>query len=96
MNIVIICWKIVSKIDFKFIYDRYKNIKIEYKEKYKHTSIAKCKVKLLNNSIVEIYGYDEIEDYMYRNFKENQIIALEGKLDSEMKIEVRSTYTYII
>ena len=96
MNIVIICGKILSKIDFKFIYDRYKNIKIEYKEKYKHTSIAKCKVKLLNNSIVEIYGYDEIADYMHRNFKENQIIALEGKLDSEMKIEVRSTYTYII
>ena len=96
MNIVIICGKIVSEIDFKFIYDRYKNIKIEHKEKYKHTSIAKCKVKLLNNSIVEIYGYDEIADYMYRNFKENQIIALEGNLDSEMKIEVRSTYICII
>lgn len=96
MNIVIICGKIVSEIDFKFIYDRYKNIKIEYEEKYKHTSIAKCKVKLLNNSIVEIYGYDEIADYMYRNFKENQIIALEGNLDSEMKIEVRSTYICII
>ena len=37
MNIVIICGKIVSEIDFKFIYDRYKNIKIEYEEKYKHT-----------------------------------------------------------
>ena len=96
MNIVIICGKIVSEIDFKFIYDRYKNIKIEYKEKYKHTSIAKYRVKLLNNSIVEIYGYDETADYMYRNFKENQIIAIEGKIDSEMKIEVRSTYTYII
>ena len=65
---------------------------IQEEIKYKHTSISKCKVKLLNNSIVEIYGYDEIADYMYRNFKENQIIALEGKLDSEMKIEVRNTY----
>ena len=64
--------------------------------KYKHTSIAKCRVKLLNNCIVEIYGYDEIADYMYSNFKENKIITIEGKLDSEMKIEVRSTYTYII
>lgn len=89
MNIVIICGKIVSKIDFKFIYNRYKNSELKHKEKYTHTSIVKCKVKLLNNSIVEIYGYDEISDYLYRNFKENQIITIEGKIDSEMKIEVK-------
>ena len=67
----------------------YKNSELKHKEKYTHTSIVKCKVKLLNNCIVEIYGYDEISDYLYRNFKENQIITIEGKIDSEMKIEVK-------
>ena len=87
MNIVIIYGKIASKIDFKFIYDRYKE-KDNIKEKYKHTSIAKCKIKLQNESILVIYGYDEVADYMYRYIKENDNIFLEGRIDGNMKIEV--------
>ena len=81
MNIVIIYGKVIEKIDFKFIYDRYNN-------KNKHTSIAKSKIKLMNNSIVEIYGYDEMADYMYRKLKKDMCIILEGKIDSNMKIRV--------
>ena len=54
--------------------------------KYNHTSIARCKIKLQNDSIVEIYGYDNIADYMYRHMKENDNILLEGRIDSDMKI----------
>ncbi len=93
MNMVIICGKIISKMEFKFIYDRYKNNK-EKKNKndeiYKHISIARCKIKLSNNSIIEIYGYDNIADYMYRYFKENDDILLKGNLDSNMKIKLES------
>lgn len=77
MNIVIIYGKIIEKIDFKFIYDRYKN-------RNKHT-IAKSKLKLMNNSIVEIYGYDEMADYMYRKL---MCIIEEGKIDINMKIRI--------
>ena len=87
MNVVVIYGKIVSKIEFKFIYDRYKE-KDNIKEKYKHTSIAKCKIKLQNESILDIYGYDEVADYMYRYIKENDNIFLEGRIDGNMKIEV--------
>ena len=87
MNIVIIYGKIVSKIEFKFIYDRYKE-KDNIKEKYKHTSIAKCKIKLQNESILVIYGYDEVADYMYRYIKENEEVLIEGKIDDNMKIEI--------
>lgn len=87
MNIVIIYGKIVSKIEFKFIYDRYKE-KDNIKEKYKHTSIAKCKIRLENDSIVEVYGYDNIADYMYRYMKENEEVLIEGKIDGNMKIEI--------
>ena len=87
MNIVIIYGRIVSKIEFKFIYDRYKE-KDNIKEKYKHTSIAKCKIRLENDSIVEVYGYDNIADYMYRYMKENEEVLIEGKIDGNMKIEI--------
>ena len=85
MNVVVIYGKVVSKIEFKFIYDRYYKSKENYK-KYKHTSIAKCKIKLQNDSIVEIYGYDNIADFMYRNLKDGKFIMVEGKIDSNMQI----------
>ena len=89
MNVVVIYGKIVSKIEFKFIYDRYKNTnkKENYIEnKYKHTSIAKCMLKLQNDSVIEIYGYDSIADYMYKYLKENESVLVEGKIDSDMNI----------
>ena len=58
------------------------------KEKYKHTSIAKCKIRLENDSIIEVYGYDNIADYMYRYLKENKSVLIEGKIDSNMKVKI--------
>ena len=88
MNIVIVYGKIISKVDFKFIYDRYKSDK-NSEEKYKHTSIARCKIELLNSSIVEVYGYDEVADYMYRKFKQDNFILIEGRLKNDMTIEIK-------
>ena len=87
MNLVIGYGKIVSEIDFKFIYNRYKDD--SFKGKYNHTSIAKCKIDLLNSSIVEIYGYDEVADYMYKNLKFGKLILIEGRLNEKIKIEVK-------
>lgn len=87
MNLVIICGKVISKVEFNFIYDRYSvNEEILDNKKYDHTSLARCKLKLLNGSIVEIYGYDDTADFMYRYLKENDNVLLEGKIDSNMKI----------
>ena len=85
MNLVIVFGKIVSSIEFEFIYDRYM---IWFNDKYNHASIAKCEIMLLNKSIVKIYGYDKIADFMYKSLKENCYILIEGKLDSNMEIEV--------
>ena len=85
MNIVIMYGKIVSNIEFKFIYNRYaKDSGMEHK-----TSIAKCEIELANGSIVEIYGYDEIADFMYRNLKNNVNIYIQGRLDSNGKVEIQ-------
>ena len=85
MNIVIISGEITTKTEFKFIYDKFK---IDgNKEKYKHVSIAKCKIKLENKNIVEIYGYDAIADIMYKNLKIDDRLVIIGTLDNEGKIE---------
>ena len=90
MNLAIIYGKVVSKVEFNFIYDRYNTGKeLINNAKYRHTSIAYCKVELLNGNIVEIYGYDDMADYMYRYLKKNNNVLLEGKIDSNMKIFVR-------
>ena len=83
MNKVILYGRIVSKINFKFIYNRYKS-----NEKCKNTSIVSFKIELLNKSIVEIYGYDEIADYVYRKLNKNDFILIDGKIDSSMRIEL--------
>ena len=79
MNIVIISGEIVSEIEFKFIYDRYGT-------KSKHTSISSCYVKLDNDSIIPIYGYDDMADFMYRYLKDGDVVACSGSIDSDGKI----------
>ena len=97
MNLVIVMGRVVTEVEFKFIYDRYKKVVIneknaknknDYSDKYNHTSIAKCDIKLSNNSIIKVYGYDEIADYMYRNLVCNECVLIEGKLDSNMEVKI--------
>ena len=77
MNIVIINGKIVSEVDFNFIYNKNK--------KEKHTSIAMCKLKLDDDSIIDVYGYDEVADYLYRN--SDKYVWIEGRIDTNMMVE---------
>ena len=75
--------KIVSDVNFQFIYNKDK--------KEGHTSIAICKMQLDNDSIIDIYGYDEIADYLYQNDRA-EYICFEGRLDNNMMVEVYSTF----
>ena len=56
------------------------------KKKEKHTSIAMCKIQLDNGSIVDVYGYDEIADFLYRNNVKK--IWIEGCLDNNIMVEI--------
>ena len=97
MNLVIVVGTVVTEVEFKFIYDRYKKVvineknaknKSDYSDKYNHTSIAKCNINLSNDSIIKIYGYDEMADVMYKNLVSNDCILIEGKLDSKMEVKI--------
>ena len=82
MNLVIVYGTIITNIDFKFIYDRFCCDKDNI-EKYHHVSVASCKLKLLNESIITIYGYDDAADLMMRKLNINDDIYIEGKLDNK-------------
>ena len=70
--------KIVSEVDFNFIYNKNK--------KEKHTSIAMCKLKLDDDSIIDVYGYDEVADFLYQNSTAN--VWAEGTIDINMMVEI--------
>ena len=84
MNLVIIYGEIITNIEFRFIYDRYS------KHWEKHTSIAKCRVRLLDGNEVEIYGYDDIADKMFKFFQCGSKVLIEGKLDKNMNISSKN------
>ena len=87
MNLVIIYGIVVTNVDFKFIYDRFCSDKGNI-EKYNHVSIASCKLKLLNESVIEIYGYDNVADFMIRKLNKENSIIIEGSLDNNGNIKI--------
>ena len=82
MNLVIISGEIISNIDFRFIYDRYRG------HNEKHTSIVRCRLKLLDGNEVEIYGYDNIADKMFRFYQCGSNILVKGSLDQSMNVNI--------
>ena len=75
MNICFFIGKIISDIDFKFIVNDKNN-----------TSIAIFKLKVDENCILTIKGYNELADLCYRNLSINNYIALQGELNSKMEV----------
>jgi hypothetical protein len=74
LNLVYIQGKIISDIEFKFII------------KSKNKSISIFKLELTNNSIVTIKAYNELADYCYSKLNKDDIILIEGKLNSKLEI----------
>lgn len=77
MNLCFVIGKIINDIDFKFILSG------------KHKSIVLLKLKLINGSIIEARAYDEVADCCYRLLKKNEIVLIEGRLDTKMYIVLK-------
>ncbi len=77
MNLCFIIGKIINDVDFKFILSG------------KHKSIVILKIKLINGSEIEVRAYDEIADICYRFFNKNEIVLVEGRLDTKMYIVLK-------
>lgn len=70
----------VSNIDFRFIINR------------KEKSMVKIKAKLLNNSEIELFVYDDLADYIYKEHLESFFVR--GSIRENMQIEIREIYKF--
>lgn len=68
------------------------DINFSFTLKKKPISIATFYLKLLNNTIIKIYTFDENADFCYRKLRKNQYVFLEGKLNSEYNVIVENIY----
>ena len=55
-------------------------------------SVAKFKLKLLNNSVVNVYSFDENADFCYRALKKNCYIFIEGQINTDHVIIIKHIY----
>ena len=54
----------------------------------KNKSIAYFDMELLNKNIVRVKAYNFRADYIYRNYKINQIIVIKGKIRNDGTVEM--------
>lgn len=83
MNEVFLIGKVITKVDFKFIINS------------KRLSKAKFKIKaLVDKEIINIVAYDELADYIFRNIKFQDIVMINGYIESN-NIIVKDIYVFI-
>ena len=74
MNLCILIGKIVSDIEINFILNS------------KNISIAIFNLEVEQNNILTVKAYDEIANWCYQNLIKNDMIEIEGSIDSKMNI----------
>ena len=72
MNICFLIGRIVSEIQFEFILNSKRN------------SIAIFKLKLRNESIIEVQAYNELADYCYRKLKIEDRVLVYGSIKNNI------------
>ena len=70
MNICFLLGKVISEPSFDFLY------------KCKNVSISCFSLKTRNGNIVQVFGYDEIADFLYSILNINDDVFIEGYLNS--------------
>lgn len=80
MNLIFLKGKIVSDVEFKFIINS------------KDVSIAIFDVELLNKSIVTVKAYNGQADYCYRKLNKNDIIFIEGYINTNIEVVVKMLF----
>ena len=80
MNLCILLGKVISEVEFKFIINN------------KNKSIAYFNLELLDKSIVQVKGYNDKADYIYRKLKKGQNVIVEGKIRGDGNIESKQIH----
>lgn len=77
MNEIFIIGKVASKIEYKFIINSKKYFaKVEFEIEF-------------NNQKFKVRGYNNIADFCYRKLNKNDMIFINGKIESGMIIDIK-------
>ncbi len=74
MNRCFFLGKIKGEVEFKFILEG------------KNDSIAIFQIELRNATILKVITFNDLADYSYRKLQKEDIVCIEGKLDSKLNV----------
>ena len=84
MNICFLIGKIISKIEFDFVIGNNKGFKNE------RISVVRFKLKLLDENVVNIIGYNEVADFCYQKLNIGENVLIEGFINNIGRIEIKN------
>ena len=84
MNICFIIGKIISDVEFDFIIDNNKGFKND------KISVVRFKLKLLDENVLNIIGYNNIADFCYQKLKIGENVLIQGFINNSGKIEIKN------
>ena len=80
MNECFFIGKIIGNIEFKFI---------NQKRNLKNNSISLFQLVILDKNIIKVKAYNEIADFCYSKLQNNDLVFVEGKIETEGIIKVK-------
>lgn len=83
MNLCFVMGCVVDEVKFDFILNG------------KNDSIVNFKIKLLNDSEINVKAYDEVADYCYRKLNTKDVIFIKGELDANLDIIAEGVTQFI-
>jgi len=84
MNICFLIGKIISDVEFDFVIDNNKGFK------NRKISVIKFKLKLLDENVVNIIGYNNVADFCYQKLNIGENVLIEGFINNAGKIEIKN------
>ena len=84
MNICFLIGKIISDVEFDFIIDNNKGFKND------KISVVRFKLKLLDENVLNIIGYNNIADFCYQKLKIGENVLIQGFINNSGKIEIKN------
>ena len=78
MNLCFLMGKIISEIEFNFILNSKNNI-----------SVASFELEIDKDCKVLVKAYNKMADWCYQKLTKNNMILLQGKLNTKMKIVMK-------
>ena len=84
MNICFLIGEIISDVEFDFVINNNKGFKNE------KISVVRFKLKLLDENVVNIIGYNNIAEFCYQKLNMGNYIFIEGYINTFGVVEIKN------